>query len=206
MSRLRLFRRRHEDDATLPPPAVDDALEEGEPVPFVPVSGRRDYDEDYYAGREFDDTDDAAAEDAVGPDTLEPMRRGRRLPRLRAPQVPHARVSLRIRWGMLLLAALLIVGGIFGTLLNQDRLKREVVEWWPALVIALAVLWMILALARRRIASFLGAMAVAGVGLSLLMNTQDIAAFEETLMGVVLITLGLGIVIRGFLLRQQSPI
>ncbi|NLF79338.1 MAG: hypothetical protein GX573_26890, partial [Chloroflexi bacterium] len=69
-----------------------------------------------------------------------------------------------------------------------------------------AALWMLAALVQRRIAPFLGGAAAAGVGLSLLMDTQDIAAADQTLLGIVLATVGLGIIIRGFLLRQQSAL
>jgi hypothetical protein len=36
------------------------------------------------------------------------------------------------------------------------------------------------------------------------MDTQDIANARETLLGVVLLAVGLGIVIRGFLLRGRT--
>jgi hypothetical protein len=113
-------------------------------------------------------------------------------------------LSVHIRFGVLALVIVLIGGGIFGTLLKQERLERDVEEWWAPARIAGAGLWMLAALLQRRIAAFLGGAAAAGVGLSLLMDTQGIAAAEQTLLGVVLATVGLGIVIRGFLLRQQS--
>ena len=118
------------------------------------------------------------------------------MPTLSAPAVP-------VRPGVLLTLLILIAGGVFGTLLRQDRINDDVVAWWPLGIVALAVLWLLAALIQRRITSFLGAAACAGVGLAVLMETQDIAALEETMLGVVLITVGLGIVIRGFLLRQQ---
>ncbi len=44
----------------------------------------------------------------------------------------------------------------------------------------------------------------AGVGLSALLDAQDIAALRETLLGIVLVAVGLGIVVRGFLLRGRT--
>jgi sulfite exporter TauE/SafE len=53
------------------------------------------------------------------------------------------------------------------------------------------------------VASFLGGAAFTGLGVSLLMDTQDVAQFQETVMGVLLVMVGLGIIIRGFLLRGR---
>jgi hypothetical protein len=162
--------------------------------PFVPV------EDDDFGVYEYD----------AGPETASPARESSRRGRFSRP-----RLSLRpaapgsgsaLRWDYLLLALLLIGGGIFGALLNQDRLQADIEEWWPLAVVVVAALWMIIALVRRRIASFLGGAALAGVGLSLLMNNQDIAGFKETVLGMVLVTAGLGIVIRGFVLRQRTPL
>jgi hypothetical protein len=109
----------------------------------------------------------------------------------------------RLRWGWLVLALALIAGGVLGTLLRQGRLREEDIAWWPVIVLALAGLWMLLALARRRVASFLGGALLAGVGFSALLDAQDVAALRETLLGLALVSTGLGIVIRGFLLRGQ---
>jgi len=112
--------------------------------------------------------------------------------------------GVRIRFGVLLLALALIAGGIFGTLLWQDRLREEVTRWWPAILLVAAALWMLIALVRRQVTSFLGGAALAGVGLSALLDAQDIATLRETLLGLVLVTVGLGIVVRGFLLRGRT--
>ena len=176
------------DGQSAPPDADALAGDMDEPFePFVPVPGRSGY------------TDDAV--------DFAPESRWRRRRRLSRPLVPRPRqplFSVHIRFGVLALVIVLIGGGIFGTLLKQERLERDVEVWWPAAILAGAGLWMLAALIQRRIAAFLGGAAAAGVGLSLLMDAQGIAAAEQTLLGVVLATVGLGIVIRGFLLRQQS--
>jgi hypothetical protein len=170
--------------------AYDDAPIES----FVPVE---DDDFDVY---EYD----------AEPETASPPREASRRGWFSRPRLslrPAASESgSALRWDYLLLALLLIGGGIFGALLNQDRLQAQIEEWWPLAVVVVAALWMIIALVRRQIASFLGGAALAGVGLSLVMNNQDIAGFKETVLGMVLVTAGLGIVIRGFVLRQRAPL
>jgi uncharacterized membrane protein len=159
--------------------------EQDEFVPFVPVSAERPYED--------------AAE-------RESSRRSLRLPHPHLPRItlPRPSVGIEIRFSLLLIVILLIVGGIFGTLLNQGRIQDDVERWWPVAVIAGALLWLLVALVQRRVAAFLGAAAVLGIGLSLLMDAQDIAPADDTLLGIVLVAVGLGIVIRGFLLRQQN--
>ena len=209
MRRLRPLRRRarlreREEESISPgsmgPDEEDEAPEYGAAnfEPFVPVASG-------YGDRETPDEPEAESEDR--PDR-ESRRRRWRLPRPHAPHIPLRRpaLGLEIRFVVLLVAVVLIVAGIFGTLLNQGRIRANVEEWWPLALVIVAVLWMLIALVQRQVASFLGGAALAGVGLSLLMSTQDIADFKETLLGAVLITIGLGIVIRGLLLRQRAPL
>ncbi len=156
--------------------------------PFVPVTGE-DEDADYG--------------DEPEPEAAYPPREPRR--RLHLPRPDVRLPSPGVEWVYLLLALILIGGGIFGALLNRDEVPANIEEWWPVAVVIVAAVWMLIALARRQVASLLGGAALAGVGLSLMMNNQDIADFEETLLGMVLVTAGLGIVIQGFLLRQHAP-
>lgn len=157
--------------------------------PYVPVPS-----EDAYAARAYS----YMAEVRLPPAEAEGLAPRRRL-RARRAALPT------IRWGWLFLALALLAGGIVGTLLRRDRLSADDVSWWPVAVLILAGLWMLVALARRRVEAFLGGAALVGVGLSALLDTQDIASLRETLLGMVLITTGLGIVIRGFVLRGYSP-
>ncbi len=157
--------------------------------PFVPVP-----DEDAYALRAYSyraEPPFPAAEVARGA-----ARRGR----LRAPRLLP---GLQVRWGWLILALALIAGGVIGTLLRQGRLSEEDIAWWPILALALAGLWMLLALIRRQVTSFLGGVTLAGVGLSALLDAQGVAVLRETLLGLILVSIGLGIVVRGFVLRGR---
>ncbi len=191
----RLFRgrtRRRHDDAAMPQDAYTTEDEQEDFQPFVPVARS-------YEGYE-DEPEDA---DTYYPEPERAPRR-RRL-RLRGPRLPQLRVGAAIRWDMLLLVVLLIAAGGAGTWLVRGDVPETVRAWWPGTLAAFAGVWMLVALLRQHVESFLGATVFAGIGLSLLMDTQDIAPFEETLFGVMLVTLGLGIVIRGFLLRQRVP-
>jgi hypothetical protein len=198
MKRLTRRARRRDRDAAPEPPEetlYDDYgdYEEAPIEPFVQVSGEFD---------EFDYGD--VPETVTTYPEREPRRRAIRLPRP-SVHLPTLSLGINIEWGYLLLALALIVAGIFGALLNRGQVPDNIEEWWPLAIVVAAAVWMVVALARRQVASFLGGSALAGVGLSLVMNNQDIADFRETLLGMVLVTAGLGIAIRGFLLRQQNP-
>lgn len=195
MGRLRRRTPYQQPDEPLTAPMADDSsgglvrgAEELPIEPFVPVSGAHAAADRAYA---YPLAKTPAAEDEATP--------GRRRLRL-----PRPSLGVRIRFGVLMLALGLIAGGIFGTLLRQDRLGDEVLAWWPAVPLAVAALWMLVALVRRQVTSFLGGAALAGFGLSALLDAQDIAALGDTLLGVVLVTVGLGIVVRGFLLRGRA--
>lgn len=117
---------------------------------------------------------------------------------------PSRRLS--VTPGALALAALLIAAGVIGTLLNLDRIELSLPAAWPVGVLAVALIWLVSALSRGHVTSALGAAALAGAGLSALLDTQGIAAWRETLIGLVLVALGLGIVLRGLLLRQNAAV
>ena len=82
---------------------------------------------------------------------------------------------------------LLIAAGVVGTLRNLDRLELTVPEQWPFVVLAIAPLWLVIVLNRRNVTSALGAAALAGVGISALLDVQGIAAWRETLIGTVVV-------------------
>ncbi len=124
-------------------------------------------------------------------------RRPRRRLRIGFPRVDQP--------GAFVLAVTLIVGGTFFTLMNVSSLSEQVLEWWPLTVLGGALLWSFVALIRQDPRSFLAGTGALGFGISLLLAAQDIATFEETVVGAILITLGLGIVMRGLLLRSASP-
>ena len=195
MGRLRRRTPYQQPDETLTAPMTDDS--DGGPVrgaeelpiePFVPVSGA-----------------DAAANRAYAyPAARTPAAGDESTPRHRRLRLPRPALGVRIRFGVLLLALALIASGSLSTLLRQDRLGEDVVAWWPAVPLGVSALWMLIALVQRQVTSFLGGAALAGFGLSALLDAQDIAALGDTLLGTMLVAVGLGIVVRGFLLRGRA--
>ena len=183
MRRLRLFgRRSRASDVEETSP---DGVPEEEIAPFVPV------EEEGYMPYTPPDAEHAAP----------PRSRRRRLPRFRLPRTP--RLGVEVNWGALGAALGLIVAGVLGTLLQRGNVQGAAQTQWPWALVALGALWALVALARRHVTAFLGAAALTGAGLSLLMDTHTIAPARETLFGVVLVAIGLGIVVRGFVLRQR---
>jgi hypothetical protein len=67
------------------------------------------------------------------------------------------------------------------------------------LLIGLAGLWFIFCLVRRRTRGLLGSAALLGVGISLLLAAQGIAPLGVTLIGLMLITSGASLLLRGLL-------
>ena len=181
--RGRLFRRRRDDD--VPEIAGEAEFPLERVAPGVPTPGEAVVSE--YVRRPADEG--------------ESVRRGLRLPRIRLPRLIVWRA---VRPGLLLLAASLIAGGVLWTMHNRGQLSPDVEQWWPVVVVGLAFAWALLALIGRRVAEFLAAVALSGIGISLLLDTQDLITWQETLVGIVLITVGVGIIARGLLLRQGS--
>lgn len=119
-------------------------------------------------------------------------------------RLPRLLVWSEVRPSLLLIALGLVAGGVFWTMHNRNQVSQTADDWWPLVLFGLALAWAVSALIGRRAAAFLAASALAGISLSLLMDTQDIVAWHETLVGSVLITIGIGIMARGLLLRQGS--
>lgn len=198
MPRLGLIRRRA-SEMSPEPPESGTTPEETPPIEaFVPVeaAGFGSYDAAPAPARR--EVEEQAP--APQPRVVE-ERAPRDLPR---PRLERPQLGWSLRLDVLLFALALIAGGIAATLIVQDRIEIELDQRWPVGVLALAGVWMLLALVRGHVTAFLGGAALAGVGLALLMDVEDIAAFDESVLGVVLVTLGLGIVIRGLVMRPSS--
>lgn len=106
--------------------------------------------------------------------------------------------------GLFLVALALVAGGIFFTLLNVVELPSLITRWWPTIALFIALFWSLSALNRRNAAAFLGGAGAAGLSISLLLDAQEIANFGETFVGLVLISIGTGVIMRGLLLRQAT--
>lgn len=131
----------------------------------------------------------------------ESPRQGRRSqPPSGSRQLPVMRVA---EPGLLLIAIGMMVAGIFFTYLNVAGNPDPVLEWWPSVSLFVSLVWSMVALTRRNATAFLGGAGAAGLSISLLLHTQDVAKFQETVVGVILISIGLAIIVRGLLLRPR---
>lgn len=108
--------------------------------------------------------------------------------------------------GLFLIAMGMVIGGIFLTVLRNVDLPDSIEQWWPMVSLIVAILWSFVSLWRRDVRAFLGGAVVAGISVSLLLDAQDIARFQETVIGIILMTFGLAIVMRGLLLRSVKTV
>lgn len=122
------------------------------------------------------------------------------------PQRPRVKRTRLVHVDLFMLALMLLVGGIFFTLMNVTTLADAILQWWPAASLGAAVLWSFMALVRRDATAFLGGAGIAGLSVSLLLDSNDVAPFGESVVGVILISLGVAIVVRGLLLRSTEAV
>lgn len=105
------------------------------------------------------------------------------------------------------LALLTLIGLVVLTvglvLFNLGLLPSSVLRWWPLLLLIPSFMWFLATLFRRRIKGLLGSTALLGISVSLLLAAQNVAPPGATLIGVLFITVGAGLLLRGLLLSQQ---
>lgn len=140
-----------------------------------------------------------SAEQALVPSDYyqDPPRPQRKVKRRRQRGLPVPRFTIFV------IAVSLIVSGVFFTLLNVDAVPEDMREWWPVVSLAAAVMWSLGAIIRRDATSFVAGATIAGVSVSFLLATQGVATVSETVVGIILITLGLSVVIRGLFIRPR---
>jgi hypothetical protein len=123
-----------------------------------------------------------------------------------APVTPRKRRHLlpfEIYWPAMLLIVFLIAATAFLLLLNQGTLSDDVLMWWPIAIAAPAVLWFLTAILRRDAKGMLASSVVFGIGFSLLLAVQKVAPLGSSVVGITLIAVGTGVMLRGLLLRNQ---
>ena len=111
-----------------------------------------------------------------------------------------------IRPGILFIALGLVAAGVYWTLRNLEAVPANLRNSWAAALLLASLIWSIGSLIARRGGAFLAGSVMAGISLSLMLDTQGYADWKDSLMGVVLITVGLGIIARGLLLRQGATV
>ena len=109
-----------------------------------------------------------------------------------------------INWPIFLAIILLIALSVGLILNNLGVLPQSILAYWPLALLILSALWTVLALIRRRVRSLLGSTALLGLSIALfLITTGNIIASGSTLLGIMLISVGAGLLLRGLLLRGQ---
>ncbi|MBX3062891.1 MAG: hypothetical protein KF726_07940 [Anaerolineae bacterium] len=148
---------------------------------------------------------EAAAEpepDSIAADIVPATSSPEEMPRRRAVK-PRSRTETRVRWGVLFSLLIVIVVALALLLNAQNVLPAEVLLWWPLALLIPGVVWLFGALVQRSGRGMLSSAAVIGVGISLLLGTQSILPVGSTLVGIVLISAGTSILLRGLLLGRQ---
>lgn len=108
-----------------------------------------------------------------------------------------------VRFGALLVVLALLAIGVALLLYQQNLLPADVLLWWPLALIVPGAMWFLIALVRRSGRALLGSAAVIGAGMSLLLGAQTINSVSSTLVGIMLISIGTSIVLRGLLMGRQ---
>jgi hypothetical protein len=106
-------------------------------------------------------------------------------------------------WLSILTALLLIVIAVVLVLINTGSIPPDVAVWYPLILLIPAALIFFVAVIRRAGRALLASATIVGIAVSLLLATQGVAPVESTLAGVVFITVGAAILLRGLLLRNQ---
>jgi hypothetical protein len=127
------------------------------------------------------------------------------LPAIETPRrtsLEEARPPLEINifWLLVVIAIALLALGL--VLHNLGLLPTSLLATWPIAVLLPAALWFVIALIRRNPKSLLGSTALLGLATSLLLAAQNIAPLGATLVGLVFIAVGAGLLLRGLLIRQ----
>lgn len=122
-----------------------------------------------------------------------------------APLVSVRSRRSQVNWGVLGTIILLIALTAFLFGLSRNALPVEILTWWPAAILVVAILWLFGSLARGRASGAIGAAGLIGIGLSLLLATAFHVSLSSTLVGITFIALGMGVILRGLLIRP-TPI
>jgi hypothetical protein len=139
---------------------------------------------------------EANEENEVSPGPAEPR-----------PVVLRRRLPFVVNWPVMIVVLALVALAAGLVLLNLNLLPEPILAWWPLVVLIPATLWFLTALARRKPRRLLRSTALLGLATSLLLITQHIAPSGATpigtMLGVTLIVVGAGLLLRGLLLSQQ---
>jgi len=105
----------------------------------------------------------------------------------------------KINQTVLLLVIGLAIVGISVIIGQRFGWPVAVMTWWPAAILIWALIWLIRALLRYSANGWLASCALLGLAISLLLTTAYGMSFSSLWLGVGLITLGAGTLLRGLL-------
>lgn len=107
---------------------------------------------------------------------------------------------VQLFWGLLLLGA-----GAFLLLVNLDLIPQGVADLWPVPVILLGIWLIVVAAGRPRGRGLTAGIVVSAVGVFWLAESLKWIA-EDLFLPVLLMSIGLGIVLRGLFFRRDSAL
>jgi peptidoglycan/LPS O-acetylase OafA/YrhL len=115
---------------------------------------------------------------------------------------PKARLPFTLQGSVVLgILATALIGAVW-LLLSLELMPAAFFTGAPIAATSFGVLWSLAALLRKRPRSFVFAAAWLGASLSLLLAAQGIAEVSHTLIGLVLIAVGVAMVLRGLLMAD----
>jgi hypothetical protein len=104
--------------------------------------------------------------------------------------------SAQLFWGLLLLGA-----GILMILINLDLIPQSIADLWPIPVVLVGIWLIIIAVRRPRARGLTAGIVVTAVGAFWLAESFNWIG-DDLFLPVLLISLGLGILVRGLLFRR----
>jgi len=110
------------------------------------------------------------------------------------------RPYIRFRW--LAFNVFLAAIGVSALLAEHTVIPPVIVSWWPSVVIGIALIWLFRSLVRRMAPGLLGSTTLLGLGISLLLATAYQTSFVSVWLGLTLVVIGMGIILRGLLWRN----
>jgi hypothetical protein len=122
---------------------------------------------------------------------------------VRTPRRPVRRLPFALRPAALLGVVIVIVCGVLLLLYQQNQLPNEVLVWWPLALIVTGLVWFLLGLVRRSGNGLLGGAVLMGTGVSVQLSALSVYTVGSTLVGIVFISAGTAILLRGILMGRQ---
>jgi len=117
---------------------------------------------------------------------------------------PRPRLPFTLQGSVLLGIFGLVLLGVAWLLISLELMPAGFYTVAPVAASAFGALWFLIALLRRQPRSIIFAAAWLGAALSLLLASQGIAEVGDTLIGLVLIAVGVALVLRGLLMSNVA--